>query len=206
MILTTAVTLLILGYMWVIIPLTGSDSRVSMIIITAVLALSAWGNLRSGSGWGFERGHMRPAFRWVLALTLPTVAVILALGWWMGTFRPRDQLVLRFALLLVWGLMQQFVLQTVILREARQRFSRRAAIVLSAGIFAIIHFPNPFLTLSTFVAGLAWCWIYERHPNLLAIAVSHAAASMAAGIALGPGITGGMKVGVGYLLRNGIWF
>lgn len=206
MIFTAAIMLLILGYMWVAVPLFGGDHQVSALLILGVLGLCAWGNARSGAAWGFQKGQMAPALRWTLALTLPVVILLLAVGFEIGTLASRDRLVLRFALLLAWALVQQFVLQTVILREARQRFSRWTAIVISAAVFALIHLPNPFLTPATFVAALAWCWIYERHPNLFPIALSHAAASLAALLALGPGITGGMRVGYGYFLAHGIWF
>lgn len=203
MVFTTVITLLILTYMWVAVPLFGGAGKASSLLILAILGLCAWGNARSGAGWGFQKEQMAPALRWTLAFTLPVVALLLAVGLEIGTFASRDRLVLRFALLFTWALAQQFVLQTVILREARQRFSRRMAIVVAASIFAIIHLPNPFLTPATFVAGLAWCWIYERHPNLFPIALSHALASLTALLALGPQITGGMRVGYGYFKANG---
>jgi membrane protease YdiL (CAAX protease family) len=206
MIFTTAIMLLILTYMWVAVPLLGGDPRASALLILGILGLCAWANARSGATWGFRKEQMAPALRWTLAFTLPAVALLLAVGLEIGTLASRDRLVLRFALLLTWALAQQFVLQTVILREARQRFSRGTAIVIAASIFALIHLPNPFLTPATFVAGLAWCWIYERHPNLFPIALSHAAASLTALLALGPQITGGMRVGYGYFLAHGIWF
>lgn len=203
---TVSITTLILAYMWLAVPFLGAGGEASTLLILGILGLCAWGNTRSGASWGFQRGEMAPALRWTLALTLPAVVLLLAVGLEIGTLAsPPDRLVPRFTLLLVWALLQQFVLQTVILREARQRFSRGTAIVVSASLFALLHLPNPFLTPATFVAGLGWCWIYERHPNLLPVALSHALASLTAFLALGPGITGGMRVGYGYFLAHGVF-
>ena len=44
-----------------------------------------------------------------------------------------------------------------------------------------------------------------RYPNLIPIALSHAAASLAVLVAFGPQITGGMRVGYGYFLQHGSW-
>jgi membrane protease YdiL (CAAX protease family) len=47
-------------------------------------------------------------------------------------------------------------------------------VVLSAGIFGYMHFPNFALMAGTFVLGLALLQVYQRHRNLLAIATTHA--------------------------------
>lgn len=208
---TLSILALIIGHMWVVVPLFGVSPLTTILVFAAVLGVCIRANLRCEQEermavWGFRRAAIRPGLRWALGLTLPVVAALLALGHELGTLRSRDQLALRFAGLVVWALAQQFLLQTVILREARQRFARRTALLVTAAVFALVHLPNPFLTPATFVTGLVWCWLYDRYPNLVPLALSHAAASLAALVALGPGITGGMRVGYGYFLANGIWF
>jgi membrane protease YdiL (CAAX protease family) len=202
---TLSIFALLAGYMWVAVPVLGAVPGLAIVPMIAILGLCAQGNRRSGGDWGLRREGLRLGLAWALGGTLPLVLLLLALGCWLGTLTPGDHLALRFLLLLVWALMQQLVLQTVVFREARQKFGRRAAIPLAAGFFAAIHLPNPFLTPVTFVAALAWCWLYDRYPNLIPIALSHAAASLAVLVAFGPQITGGMRVGYGYFLQHGSW-
>lgn len=203
----------LLLYMWVVVPAlrpTGWVPALSAAMILGLLAVAVRCNHRApwrgtGACWGLERRALAPGLGWAAALTVPAIMALLAAGWWLDTWQPRAHLAGSFARLLVWALVQQFLLQTVIFREARGAFGERGAMAVAAGLFALIHLPNPFLTGATFVAGLAWCWIYRRHPHLLPVALSHATASLAAMVALGPGITGGMRVGWGYFQAQGIW-
>ena len=108
------------------------------------------------------------------------VAVLcLVAGWWFGEInflrwhvgRPiAGQLILGFG----WGLVQQYVLQGFI--------NRRAQIIwgpgwLSALVVAILfgglHLPNPWLAFVTFAGGAIWAAVYQKAPNLFALAVSH---------------------------------
>ena len=201
---TLSIFALLVGYMWVAVPVLGVVPGLAIVPMIAILGLCAQGNRRSGD-WGFRREELRPGLAWALGVTLPLVLLLLAVGDYLGTLTPGNHLALRFLLLLVWALMQQLVLQTVVFREAREKFGRRTAILFAAAFFAAIHLPNPFLTPVTFVAALAWCWLYDRYPNLIPIALSHAAASLAVLVAFGPQITGGMRVGYGYFLQHGSW-
>ena len=54
---------------------------------------------------------------------------------------------------------------------------------------------NPY----TGVAAIFWCWIYDRSPNLLPLAVSHAVLTLAVLYAFDDAITGRLRVGIGYL-------
>ena len=87
-------------------------------------------------------------------------------------------------------------LQTMLLRELQQVLGRRAGIVIAPLMFAALHLPNPFLATATAVAALAWCWIYDRHPNLAPLAFSHALLTVAVLYALNDAVT--LRVGAAF--------
>ena len=129
---------------------------------------------------GFRFDNFVRAFRLLLLPMLLTAVLGLLAGWWFGgeinflrwhagRFIP-GQLALGFG----WGLIQQYVLQGFINRRAQIIWgSNWLSVILVALIFGTLHLPNPWLTLVTFVGGIIWAAVYQRAPNLFALAVSH---------------------------------
>jgi membrane protease YdiL (CAAX protease family) len=164
-----------------------------------VAALGVWHSARTRE-WGLAWPAFRPALRAAGLVTLPAVALILLAGAWTGTIHDRRDFLGNLAWLVLWGGAQQWILQTVVLYEARRARTRRAGVVLAAILFAAVHLPNPLLTALTLAGGLAWCAIYARYPNLVPLALSHALLTLAILYAFDDAITGRLRIGYGYLL------
>jgi len=186
----------ILVYTWVLDPLT--PGWAGHVVTVIVLALSLVKAFRSGE-WGLRPAAFLPALRWAAAVTLPALAILYAVGSERGTLHARAHPWRDLALLMAWAAGQQFALETVLLREAQAVTSRRTGIVLAAALFGALHLPNPFLAPVTFLAALGWCWIYDRHPNLLPLALSHAVSTLVILSALDAGLTGRLRIGYAYL-------
>lgn len=178
-----------------------APGRAVAIVGVVVIALAVWHDAR-WRAWGLDWRAFWPAFRRVLLVTLPAVALILAAGAALGTLHDRRDFLGSLIPLAVWGLAQQWVLQTVILAEAERATSRRAGVWIAAAIFGAVHLPNPFLAAVTFVGGLLWCGIYSRYPNILPLAFSHGLGTLAMLHAFSPDLTGRLRVGLSYLMLD----
>jgi membrane protease YdiL (CAAX protease family) len=113
------------------------------------------------------------ALLWIGGFTIVTVAGLLSWGWAAGELR-QDWDVL-FALLAypVWGVLQQGAVFIVAYPRFKRAGGVAAAVVGSAALFGLAHFPNPFLMLGGFGMALMFALVWRRYPSLLAVALGH---------------------------------
>jgi len=191
-----AILAVVLSYTWLIEPIAPRWTAPIPIALVLILAI---GHAIRNSDWGLAPRAFVPALWQSAALTLTAGLGIALAGVALGTWRSQPDTPTSLALLIPWGLGQQFALQTVFLRESRTALGRTAGICLAAALFAVLHLPNPFLSAMTFAGALAWCWIYDRYPNLLPLGLSHALLTLAILCAFDEAMTGHLRVGAAYL-------
>jgi membrane protease YdiL (CAAX protease family) len=194
----------ILAYEWIVIGLVGPDRILGTVVTLFCFGLCLEYNRRyspSLRDWGLDFHRFTYAMNAVIRVTLPALVVILGVGFVLGTLHTRAYSVWNLIFLFVWALVQQFALQTVVFRACRERFSRRLAPLAAAGVFAMLHLPNPFLVPLAFLGGFVWCWLYRRHANLIPLALSHGVCSFAILCSFSTHVTGAMRVGTSYFMR-----
>ena len=130
---------------------------------------------------------------------MAAVLILLGAGLALGTLHDRGASLRDIALLIPWGTAQQWVLQTVVLREGRRLAAPKRSIVVAAALFAVVHAPNPLLMAATFAGALGWCAIFARHPNILPLGLSHAITTLALLYAFDDDLTGHLRIGRAYL-------
>lgn len=178
-----------------------APGRAVVVVGLIAIALAAWHDARRGE-WGFDWRAFLPGLARVLIVTLPAVAIILGAGAVLDTLHDRRDFLGSLSALTWWALAQQWVLQTVVLSEAQRATSRRTGVWVAAAIFAAIHLPNPFLSAVTFFGALLWCRIYDRYPNIVPLALSHALGTLAILYAFDGDITGRLRIGLSYLMLD----
>ena len=187
---SAAILATVLGYTWIVAPI--APRWMATAAGAVVIALSVTHAIRTRD-WGLAPAAFAAAVARAAAFTLIAGAGVALAGWRLHSWHARPDLWQDALVLVPWGLGQQFALQTTLLRDA-ERLTPRAAVLVAAGAFAALHLPNPFLTAATFAAALVWCWIYSRHPNVLPLALSHAALTLMVLCAFDDAVTGRLRV------------
>ena len=188
---------------WMVLPFTANSKLAFAFLIGLALGLMLLSHrVRQETareiGWRFDN-----FFRAARLLILPTIviaAVLVGLGLLMKSLRFDRQQVIEWTLTLpLWGLAQQYVLQGFINRRAQVLYGQGwRSLFLVAAIFALLHLPNPWLIAFTFIGGLIWAYVYQRAPNLPALALSHALMSIMLALSLPPATINSLRVGIKY--------
>jgi len=192
---------------WAIIPIFGRNKTIGMIPIAIVFLfgyLSHRARQESARELGFSRHNFLRAFRLLVYWMIPAAAVLFAIGWTAGNLHfshPRSWSM--FALgqfwLFLWALMQQYALQAIVNRRTQEFLGRGGASILAVAlVFAALHLPNLWLTVATLAGGILWAAVYQRAPNLYALALSHSIMTTVLASSISPVVLHGLRVGYNY--------
>jgi hypothetical protein len=168
----------------------------------AWIAASSWWSFPGWEAMGFRRGGF-VASLWVVgvACIFSACAVVVAIR--LHTLRiPNSAMgwVLAWGGYTVWSFVQQYLLQGYFLFRFLRLLPRREwAALVSAGIFAAAHLPNPILTTVTVIWGVVACLVFLRCRNLYTLMLTHAILGVSLAITVPGPVMHNMRVGIGYL-------
>ncbi|HMF57630.1 MAG TPA: CPBP family glutamic-type intramembrane protease [Pyrinomonadaceae bacterium] len=188
---------------WVVRPIAGESKLIGAVPLSLAFALIFLSHRARGEtvrviGWRLD--NFRAAARLLIIPVIFSALLIILTGKLTGGFYSTKPQKWQWILWLpLWALLQQYALQGFINRRAQILWGKNwRSLLLVACAFALLHLPNPWLTLATFAGGLLWAFIYQRAPNLFALALSHALLSLLLVWALPVSILNSLRVGFRY--------
>jgi Type II CAAX prenyl endopeptidase Rce1-like len=191
---------LVLLIVWVIKPLDLPSIDLACRALVGVLLLaSPFVHGDSRARLGLRADNLGKALKSVLPLSLIAAAACVAIGLLYDSIRVPRRPAVELLYYLAWAGAQQYALQAVVLQRLQDAGLRDRGPLAAALLFSAIHAPNPGLMVLTFLGGWFWSAVFSRHPNLLAVTLSHAVLAVVAASTLPPPVIAGYRIGPSYL-------
>lgn len=190
--------------MWIVplIPNARAAYAGLVFVILVLLVTCCARDHLSARELGFRLDNLPRVLRRIALPLVLFVLLMAAIGLAVGSLRFGSKFFSMLATVPAWALVQQYMLLAFSNRRLRIIFGEgRRSVISTAALFSLLHLPNPILTVACCAGGYIWAREYERSPNLIANALTHAIASAFLANSLPRALLKNMVVGYNYFLR-----
>jgi hypothetical protein len=148
-------------------------------IVVTVLAWSTYFAVRvrrspqNRREFGLSAEGLRPSAVAASIVLLVGIAMCFAIGTSRGTVRLVPQMLILAFLYPAWGLVQQLLVQSMVVRNLKSVLSGPVVVAIAGVLFGIVHLPDVELALATALLGGIFTLIFLRWRNVWPLGVCH---------------------------------
>jgi membrane protease YdiL (CAAX protease family) len=127
--------------------------------------------------WGFRTDNFWKTAKLILPFGLFSLVIFFGIGFYRGTINMTWHLIPILILYPIWGTIQQFLLIALTAGNMHdmknQTLSKGLIILIAAILFALVHFPDTWLIIGTFILALLYGVIYLKERNIYVLGIFH---------------------------------
>jgi hypothetical protein len=170
--------------------------------LAILVAALFWLDRRNAGLWGVTGRNFASAARLLAIPTTVFVAVPAVAAIFVGTDCRPGQAALDLIGYPFYALTQLLLFQVFLVRRLTLLAdSRTSTVLVSAGMFALLHWPNGIVMAASGAGAVVWTAVYLRRPNVYALALSMGLAVVALANLLPRDLTHNLRTGPTYVQR-----
>ena len=127
--------------------------------------------------WGFRKDNFKEVLKMVLPFGIIAIVTMIVIGSIQGTINPTWHIIPILISYPIWGTIQQFLLIALLAGNLNDlnipKLSKPIIIVLSAIMFAGVHYPFWWLIFATFILAIFYGYIYLKKRNVYVLGLFH---------------------------------
>jgi len=127
--------------------------------------------------WGFRTDNFKTVMKKVLPFGIFSLITFICVGLYQDTINITWHIIPILILYPVWGVIQQFLLIALTAGNMQdfegQTLNKGSIILISAVLFASVHYPFLWLIFGTFILGVFYGWIYLSEKNIYVLGLFH---------------------------------
>lgn len=127
--------------------------------------------------WGFRIDNFKEVLLLLLPFGLLSVIAFFIVGYIQGTINITWHILPILIIYPIWGTIQQFLMIGLVAGNLNDLdyspLNKVQIILINAILFAIVHYPNNWLVIGTFILALLYGWIYLKSRNVFVLGIFH---------------------------------
>ncbi len=127
--------------------------------------------------WGMNTKSFKQTFLELLPLALILAVLFVVVGNLLETSVLNARIIPILLIYPIWGIVQQFIMIGILAQNLKDsekvKFNNFWVVLLTATIFAIVHFPFLILVAATFLLAIVYTTLYLKNRNLIVLGIYH---------------------------------